>query len=137
MPPTSLRPALVVGLFGMLAIAALLSLRMICFVLSETLPAAQRQRFDMADGMRGAKRLLGDRAFMALTFPGGFAMASFFVFIASGPFVYTQAFGLSPTGFSLAFAVNAIGFFAASQLAAGFGQRFGAGRVVRGQAAVA
>ena len=118
-------------IFGVLAIAAFLSLVMIRFVLVETLPHSQRQRFDMADTLRGAKRLLGDRSFMALTFLGGFAMASFFVFIASGPFVYTQAFGLSPTGFSLAFAVNAIGFFSASQLAAGFGQRFGATRVVR------
>ena len=118
-------------IFGVLAIAAFLSLLMIRFVLAETLPQTQRQRFDMADTLRGAKRLLSDRTFMALTFLGGFAMASFFVFIASGPFVYTQAFGLSPTGFSLAFAVNAIGFFSASQLAAGFGQRFGATRVVR------
>ena len=118
-------------IFGVLAIAAGLSLLMIRFVLAETLPQAQRQRFDMADTLRGAKRLLTNRGFMALTFLGGFAMASFFVFIASGPFVYTQAFGLSPTGFSLAFAVNAIGFFASSQLAAGFGQRFGATRVVR------
>ena len=35
-----------------------------------------------------------------------------------------------PAGFSLAFAVNAIGFFAASQAAAGLGERFGAERVV-------
>ncbi|MDO9638795.1 MAG: multidrug effflux MFS transporter [Pseudotabrizicola sp.] len=118
-------------IFGVLAIAALLSLLMIRFVLVETLPQAQRQRFVWGDTMRGAKRLLSDRGFMALTFLGGFAMASFFVFIASGPFVYTQAFGLSPTGFSLAFAVNAIGFFGASQLAAGLGLRFGAARVVR------
>ena len=40
-------------------------------------------------------------------------MASFFIFIASASFVYTEQFGLSPTGFSLAFALNAIGFFAA------------------------
>ena len=118
-------------IFGVLAIAAFLSLLMIRFVLTETLPPTQRQRFDMADTIRGAKRLLSDRGFMSLTFLGGFAMASFFVFIASGPFVYTQAFGLSPTGFSLAFAVNAIGFFSASQLAAGLGQRFGATHVVR------
>ncbi|NEX45390.1 multidrug effflux MFS transporter [Pseudotabrizicola algicola] len=118
-------------IFGMLAVAAGLSLLMIRFVLAETLPQAQRQRFDMGDTLRGAKRLLTNRGFMALTFLGGFAMASFFVFIASGPFVYTQAFNLSPTGFSLAFAVNAIGFFSASQLAAGLGQRYGASRVVR------
>ena len=118
-------------IFGVLALAALASLLMIRFVLTETLPPAQRQRFDLSDTLRGTKRLMTDRGFLALTFLGGFAMASFFVFIASGPFVYTQAFGLSPTGFSLAFAVNAVGFFGSSQLAASFGQRYGAARVVR------
>ena len=79
---------------------------------------------------RGAGRLLRDPEFMGLTFIGGFAMASFFVFIASASFVYTEQFGLSPTGFSLAFALNAIGFFAASQMAASLGERFGMARVV-------
>ena len=67
---------------------------------------------------------------MGLTLIGGFAMSSFFVFIASASFVYTEQFGLSPTGFSLAFALNAIGFFAASQMAASLGERFGMARVV-------
>ena len=100
-------------------------------LLAETLPQQHRQTFDMGRSLQGARRLLTDRGFMGLTFLGGFGMASFFVFIASGPFVYTQAFGLSPTQFSLAFAVNAIGFFGASQLAAGLGLRFGAQTVVQ------
>ena len=58
-------------------------------------------------------------------------MASFFIFIASASFVYTEEFGLSPTGFSIAFAINAIGFFGASQMAASLGERFGMARVVR------
>ena len=62
-------------------------------------------------------------------------MASFFVFIASAAFVYTEAFGLSPTQFSLAFAVNALGFFAASQMAAGLGARYGARAVMAAAAA--
>ena len=74
--------------------------------------------------------LLRDPAFMGLTLIGGFSMSSFFVFIASASFVYTQEFGLSPTGFSLAFALNAVGFFGASQMAASLGERFGMGRVV-------
>jgi DHA1 family bicyclomycin/chloramphenicol resistance-like MFS transporter len=57
-------------------------------------------------------------------------MASFFVFIASASFVYTGEFGLSPTGFSLAIAANAIGFFGASQMAASLGERFGMARMV-------
>ncbi len=80
--------------------------------------------------LSGAGRLLRDPEFMGLTFTGAFAIASFFVFIASASFVYTDEFGLSPTGFSLAFAANAIGFFAASQMAAPLGQRFGMGRMV-------
>jgi hypothetical protein len=52
------------------------------------------------------------------------------VFLASASFVYTGHYGLTPTGFSLAFAANAAGFFAATQLAAGLGEKFGAERVV-------
>ena len=117
-------------IFGVLGVAALLSGMMIRFGLPETLPIDQRQRFDLGATLKGTKRLMQDRSFVVLTFLGGFGMASFFVFIAAGPFVYTRSFGLTPTEFSLAFAVNAIGFFTASQFAATLGQRFGAPRVV-------
>lgn len=119
------------AIFGVLAVAALASVLMIRFLLVETLAPEHRQRFDIGETLAGARRLFSDANFMTLTFLGGFAMASFFVFIASGPFVYAEAFGLNPTQFSFAFAVNAIGFFAASQMAAGLGLRFGAMVVVR------
>ena len=67
---------------------------------------------------------------MGLTLVAGFAMASFFIFIASASFVYTNSSGCRRLGFSLAFAVNAIGFFAASQLAASLGERYGMARVI-------
>lgn len=118
------------GIFGVLLLASVVSLAVLTFLQAETLPADRRQPFDMGDTLRGARRLLTNRGFMGLTFLGGFGMASFFVFIASASFVYTQDFGLSPTGFSLAFAVNAIGFFAASQAAGTLGLRYGARRVM-------
>ncbi|AWB48238.1 Bcr/CflA family drug resistance efflux transporter [Gemmobacter aquarius] len=118
------------GIFGILLLASVVSLAILTFLQAETLPAESRQPFDMGDTLRGARRLLANRSFMGLTFLGGFGMASFFVFIASASFVYTQDFGLSPTGFSLAFAVNAIGFFAASQAAGTLGLRYGAKRVL-------
>ena len=117
-------------IFGALLAAALVSLITLHFGQPETLPPAARYRFDIAATKAGAIKLLTDRGFMALTFLGGFGMASFFVFIASASFVYTGQYGLSPTGFSLAFAVNAIGFFAASQMAGPLGMRFGAARVM-------
>jgi len=117
--------------FGILAVLAAVNLALALLVLPETLPAERRVRANVASMRRGAGVLLRDPTFLGLTFIGGFGMASFFVFIASASFVYTGQFGLSPTGFSLAFAVNAIGFFGASQVAATLGARFGIRRVVR------
>ena len=118
------------GIFAALLIAGVLSLTILTLFQPETLRPENRQPFDMAATLRGSRRLLTDRTFMGLTFLGGFGMASFFVFIASASFVYTESFGLSPTGFSLAFAVNAMGFFASSQAAGPLGLRLGAKRVM-------
>ncbi|UFM64496.1 multidrug effflux MFS transporter [Paracoccus sp. MA] len=117
-------------IFAVLAAAALLSLGLILFALPETLPAERRRPVRLAAMAAGARRLLADRRFLGLTMIGGFGMASFFVFLASASFVYTRQYGLSPTGFSLAFAVNAIGFFSASQFAGRLAERFGMERVI-------
>ncbi len=119
------------AIFWVLCAAAVASLAMTAFLLPETLAPADRVRVNLRSLMAGTATLMTDRWFLGLTFIGAFGMASFFVFLTSASFVYTGQFGLSPTGFSLAFAVNAIGFFAASQAAAGLGQRFGARSVVR------
>ncbi|WP_323010150.1 multidrug effflux MFS transporter [Paracoccus sp. (in: a-proteobacteria)] len=117
-------------IFAVLAAAALLSLALIIFALPETLPAERRRPVRLSAMATGARRLLSDRRFLGLTMIGGFGMASFFVFLASASFVYTRQYGLSPTGFSLAFAVNAIGFFSASQFAGRLAERFGMERVI-------
>jgi DHA1 family bicyclomycin/chloramphenicol resistance-like MFS transporter len=117
-------------IFAVLGIVAILGVSMTGFLLPETLERERRVPVNAATLYRGARILLRDPVFMGLTFIGGFGLASFFVFLASASFVYMGQFGLTPTGFSLAFAVNAVGFFAASQLAAAAGERFGAGRVI-------
>ena len=55
--------------------------------------------------------------FLGLTFIGGFGMAAFFAFLASSSFIYIDHYGLTPTHFSIAFSVNAVGFIGASQFA--------------------
>lgn len=117
-------------IFAVLAVAAAVSLGLIVFALPETLAVTQRRPVRLAEMLAGARRLLGDHRFLGLTMIGGFGMASFFVFLASASFVYTRQYGLSPTGFSLAFAVNAIGFFSASQFAGRLAERFGMERVI-------
>jgi DHA1 family bicyclomycin/chloramphenicol resistance-like MFS transporter len=113
------------AIFGLLAVLAVACLALTAFVLEETLPPAARVAAGPASLWRGVRRLLGDGRFMGLTLVAGFSISSFFIFVASAAFVYTRQYGLSPTGFSLAFAVNAIGFFAASQFAASLGERYG------------
>ena len=117
-------------IFAVMAVAACVSLGLILFVLPETLPKDQRQPVRLDLMLAAARRLLGDRRFMGLTMIGGFGMASFFVFLASASFVYTKQYGLTETQFSIAFAVNAIGFFTASQFAAKLAERFGMERVI-------
>ena len=118
------------AIFAALVVAACASLAILALYQPETLHEADRQPFNLGAMRRGAAVLFTDPLFMGLTFLGGFGMASFFVFIASASFVYTGAFGLSPTGFSIAFAVNAIGFFASSQMAGPLGMRHGSARVM-------
>jgi DHA1 family bicyclomycin/chloramphenicol resistance-like MFS transporter len=113
------------AIFAALLVASVASLVILALFQPE-----ERQPLNWRAMRRGAAVLFTDPLFMGLTFLGGFGMASFFVFIASASFVYTGAFGLSPTGFSIAFAINAIGFFGASQVAGPLGERFGAARVM-------
>lgn len=113
------------AIFGALLVASVVSLLTLAFLQPETLAPAHRHPFHLAETRAAAAKLMADRGFLGLTFLGGFGMASFFVFISSAAFVYTDHYGLSPTGFSLAFAVNALGFFAASQAAGPLGMRFG------------
>jgi len=118
-------------IFWALLVAAGLSFLLIHFALPETLTDENRQRFDGPTMRAGVRSLLRDRPYMVLTFLAGFSFASFFVFISTASFVYTREFGLSPTQFSLAFAVNAVGFFAASQFASPLARRVGTLRMIR------
>ncbi|MHC9237551.1 multidrug effflux MFS transporter [Pseudooceanicola sp. 502str34] len=117
-------------IFGLLCGVAALSLALTLFVLPETLAPEHREPMKAGAMLRAARVLVTDRVFMGMTLVGGFGMASFFVFISSASFVYVDQFGLSATQFSLAFALNAVGFFSASQFAAPLGRRIGITRVI-------
>lgn len=112
-------------IFLVLAVLAVLSILLTLFLQPETLAPEHRVPVSLKAIASGGKTLFTDPVFMGLTFVGGFGMASFFVFLASASFVYTGYYGLSPVGFSIAFALNALGFFSASQFAATLAERFG------------
>ena len=118
------------AVFVAVTIAALLSLLLLAFLLPETHPTQNRVRVGVRDVFNGFAKLLRDWHFLGLTFIGGLGMSSFFAFLASSSFIYIDHFGLTPTQYSLAFALNAIGFIGASQFAAPLGAKFGTARVV-------
>lgn len=118
------------SLFFFLAAGALLSMLLVQFGFPETLKPGQRVKMSGKSLRQGVKTLVRDPFFMGLTLIGGCGMASFFVFIANASFVYTGFYGLTMVEFSIAFALNAIGFFGASQAAAYLGQKYGMTRVI-------
>jgi DHA1 family bicyclomycin/chloramphenicol resistance-like MFS transporter len=118
-------------IFWVLCLTAVLSLILTATALPETLSPRDRVPVNLRNLGNGSKTLFRDPIFMGLTFIGGFGFASFMVFIASAAFVYSGQFGLSPTEFSLAFAINAVGFFAASQAAGPLGEKLGILPVMR------
>ena len=119
------------AVFLVLAGLGVLSAVLALLAQPEALPKEQRVRISVRSMLQGSRVLLFDPGFLGVTLIGGFGMASFFVFLASAPFVYVEQFGLSPTGFSVAFALNAIGFFTASQLASWLGAKMGMRRLIR------
>jgi len=118
------------AVFVAISIAAGLGLLLVAFALPETRPPKQRIKSSLKSVLAGYSILLSDRHFLALTFIGAFGMASFFAFLASSSFIYINHFGMTPTQYSLAFAINAIGFIGASQFSATLSRRFGVARVV-------
>ena len=103
--------------------------------LEETRPPAARSHSDVASTVRAFGLLLRDRRFVGLTAIGAFGMATFFIYLANSSFVMIDHYGLTPRGFSLAFAANAIAFFAASQFAGRLAERHGLPQLIRVSAA--
>ncbi|MEW5250221.1 multidrug effflux MFS transporter [Microbulbifer sp. 2201CG32-9] len=119
------------SVFVLTALLTLASLFLAVFSLPETLERKDRVPFRFSAMLEAFYRLLRDPVYVGLICVGGLGIASFFSFLATASFLYTGFYGLTPTEFSLAFALNALGFFASSQFAANLGLRFGSVAVVK------
>jgi DHA1 family bicyclomycin/chloramphenicol resistance-like MFS transporter len=118
------------AVFAAVTIVAILGFLLTMFSLRETHLPKNRMRVSAGDVLGSFGTLFRHGRFLGLTFIGGFGMASFFTFLASSSFLYIEHFGLTPTQFSFAFSINAVGFIGASQFAAHLGSRFGMARMV-------
>lgn len=119
------------GVFWSVAGAALAGLALVYGALHETRPAAERVESSLGGAVRAYGLLLRDGHYLGLVFIGGCALAGFFVYLASSPFVLINHYGLTPTQYSLAFSLNAAAFIGTSQFTGALGERFGLVRVVK------
>jgi DHA1 family bicyclomycin/chloramphenicol resistance-like MFS transporter len=119
------------GVFWALTLAAAVAFLLALTQLKETRQAHHRADSSWASAFAGYRKLLGDREFVGLTLVGAFGISSFFVYLANASFVIINHYGLTPTMFSLCFALNAAAFFGVSQFTARLTARYGLPRVIR------
>ncbi len=83
--------------------------------LPESLPRERRSTGGLRTALRTMARLTRDGRFMAYTFTGAFVYMAFFAYLGGSSFVFQHLYGVSPTTYSILFAVNAVGMLAAGQ----------------------
>ena len=119
------------GVFWALTSAGAITLLLAATQLKETREIQRRADSSWASAIAAYRKLLADPAFLGLTFVGAFGVSSFFIYLASASFVIVNHYGLTPTMFSLCFALNAAAFFGVSQLTARMTAKYGLARVIR------
>lgn len=119
------------AMFWVMTVVGVLGLLLLVFALRETRPREARLDSGFGSALRAYGTLLRDWRFLGLTLIGTFGMSSFMAFLGNSSFVYIDHYGLTPTQYSLAFSVNAVSFFAVSQMTGWLVGRFGLSRVVR------
>jgi DHA1 family bicyclomycin/chloramphenicol resistance-like MFS transporter len=102
----------VVGAFGLVMLAV------VAVGVPETLPARRRHGGGVARLVGSAAVVLRDRRFVGYLLVFGFSMGAIFAYVATSAFVLQSMNGLSPTAYSVDFAVNAVGLTVTTLIAA-------------------
>ena len=103
------------GPFVALAAISILALACVALWLPESLPRERRSTGGLRTALRSMARLTRDRRFMGYTFTGALIYMGFFAYLGGSSFVLQNVYGVSPTTYSILFAVNAVGMLAAGQ----------------------
>jgi DHA1 family bicyclomycin/chloramphenicol resistance-like MFS transporter len=118
------------GIFVVLAGVGALLLAVTWPIVDETLPPALRHPGGVRSTLRVMADLLRGRRFVGYVLCGAFAYAMLFAYIAGSPFVLQDIHGISPQGFSLLFALNAVGIVLATQISRRQVGRVGSARLL-------
>ncbi|MCW2867227.1 MAG: transporter [Marmoricola sp.] len=127
--------ALVTGWRGMFLVLAALAVLLVAVgsrALPESLPAERRVPAHLGAVLRELGAVLRLRPFLAHAAAIGAVGVVLFGYIGASSFTLQGTFGLSPQQYGLVFALNSVGIFAASNLAARLAGRVPPGRLLTG-----
>jgi DHA1 family bicyclomycin/chloramphenicol resistance-like MFS transporter len=112
------------GLFVFLSGVGTLILLASLLLARETLPVQRRSAGGMVQTGRDMRRLLSDPLFVGAVLVTGFVNAALFAYLSGATFVLQELYGLSPQGYSYAFALNSAGFMVSGFLASRTSERW-------------
>jgi len=104
------------GIFVVLAAVAVGMFVLALVALPETLPPVRRQTGNVRGSLRAYSQLFHDRLFVTMVLVSGLMFATLFAYISGAPFIFQELYGLSAQQFGVAFAANAVGLIAMTQV---------------------
>ncbi|HBR2024123.1 TPA: multidrug effflux MFS transporter [Klebsiella variicola] len=124
------------AMFVLLAVCGIVCAALTALVLPETRLPELRATSHPSAALRNYVRLLGGRHFIPFAGVTALAMGGFFAYLAGSSFVFISVHGLSPTAYSLLFAVNAFGLMIGAQISPRLLGRFRPQAIMRAALAV-
>ncbi len=119
------------AVFGVLAALGLGLAVVVWRFLPETLPPERRTAAGLGGALRGYRRLVADRRFVALAVLPGLSLGALISYVVGSPFVIQVGYGLTAHQFALVFALNGVGFVLGSQVNARLVRQVAPIRIVR------
>jgi len=104
------------AIFFVLTGYGVITMLLVSFALSESLPQERRVRVGLTTVLRNYGALLVNLQFMGYALAGGLAYAAMFAYISGSSFVFMELNGVAPEHFGWFFGANAVGLMMGAQL---------------------
>jgi len=111
-------------IFGVLSAVGVLLLIGVLAKVPESLPRERRHQGGLSGTFRAMGRLARDRPFVGFVLVLGLSSAALFTYISGSSFVFERIHGVSPSVFSLIFAVNSVGIIASGAVFSRLSRRY-------------
>lgn len=120
------------GIFVALAVIGLLFMVFVAVALPETRSPELRAQSRPSQALNAYAGLVSNSKFIPFVLVSAIMQAGFFAYISGSAFVFMSIHGLSPTQYSLLFALNAVGLIIGNQLSSPATKAWGSAAVAKG-----